>query len=70
MTLSKKILSAILIGGLLTMTGQPVSADVAKNSAHEINFYCARNLREVKPAKSFNNNPFGLVYEGAITREC
>ncbi len=38
MTLSKKILSAILIGGLLTMTGQPVSADVAKNSAHEINF--------------------------------
>lgn len=38
MTLSKKILSAILIGGLLTMTGQPVSADVVKNSAHEINF--------------------------------
>lgn len=68
MTLSKKILSAILIGGLLTMTGQPVSADVAKNSAHEINFYGARNLREVKPAKSFNNNPFGLVYEGAITQ--
>ena len=68
MTIYKKFLSAILIGGLLTMTGQTVSVEAAKDSAHEINFYGARNLREVKPAKSFNNNPFGLVYEGAITK--
>lgn len=68
MTIYKKFLSAILIGGLLTMTGQTVSVEAAKDSAHEINFYGARNLREVKPAKSFNNNPFGLVYEGAITQ--
>ena len=38
MTLSKKLFSAILIGGLLTMTGQPISVDAAKNSAQEINF--------------------------------
>ena len=38
MALSKKIFSAILIGGLLTMTGQTASVDAAKNSAHEINF--------------------------------
>ena len=50
------------------MTGQPICVDAAKNSAHEINFYGARNLREIKPAKSFNNNPWGLVYEGAITQ--
>ena len=62
-----KILSTVLIGGLLTMTGQSTIADAATTQAHEINFYGARNLCEVKPVKSFNKNPFGLVYEGAIT---
>ena len=33
----------------------------------EINFYGARNLKEVQPGKSFNDNPFGLVYDDAIT---
>lgn len=33
----------------------------------EINFDGAKNLREVQPPKSFNANPFGLVYENAIT---
>ena len=51
----------------MTMAGQAESVEAAKNTAHEINFYGARNLREVKPAKSFNSNPFGLVYAGAIT---
>lgn len=65
----KKFLTAILMGGFLTMTmaGQAEPVEAAKNPAHEINFYGARNLREVKPAKSFNSNPFGLVYAGAIT---
>lgn len=65
----KKILTAILAGGFLTMamTGQTTTVEAAKNSAHEINFYGARNLKEIKPAKSFNSNPYGLVYENAIT---
>ena len=49
------------------MTGQPTVTDAANTQAHEINFYGAKNLREVKPSKSFNKNPFGLLYKGAIT---
>lgn len=65
--LSKKIFSAILIGGFLMTAGQVANVEAANNSAYEINFDGAKNLREVKPEKNFNSNPFGLVYEGAIT---
>ena len=65
--LSKKIFQAILIEGFFMTTGQIATVEAADNSAHEIQFYGAKNLREVKLGKSFNSNPFGLVYEGAIT---
>lgn len=68
MKISKKILAALMIGGLMSMTVAE-SADAAKGSAHEIHFYGARNLTEIplKKIKSPNVNPFGLVYGGAIT---
>lgn len=68
MRISKKFLAALMIGGFLTMTTTG-EIEAAKNSAHEINFYGARNLTEIplKKIKSPNKNPFGLVYEGAIT---
>lgn len=70
MKVSKKILAALMIGGMFTMT---MNADIevaeAKSSAHEINFNGARNLKEIplNKIKSPNQNPFGLVYDGAIT---
>ena len=42
----KKILAALMIGGFLTMTTTG-EIEAAKNSAHEINFYGARNLTEI-----------------------
>lgn len=47
-----------------------VQAAAAPQNADGINFYGASNLqdRAVNPAQSPNANPFGLVYEGAITQ--
>lgn len=42
--LSKKIFSAILIGGFLMTAGQVANVEAANNSAYEINFNGAKKF--------------------------
>ncbi|WP_441562037.1 alpha/beta hydrolase [Colibacter massiliensis] len=61
----------MLMGGLMTMTGG--NADVAfaaSAEGHEIIFNGASGLKDVpvKDLQAVKGNPFGLVYEGAITK--
>ena len=47
-------------------------ADTVKDATNqEISFYGATNLKEIplKDIESPNENPFGLVYAGAITKK-
>lgn len=62
-------ISTCMLGGTQTMAAVNTS-DTNAHTAHEIAFYGAAGLKEipVKDIKSPNSNPFGLVYEGAITK--
>lgn len=74
--LQQKLTLALLCAPLTAaMHTQPVSAatepvEVPANEAHEIAFYGGRGLKEVPASevKSPNENPFGLVYQGAIAK--
>ncbi len=70
----KSILAATLIAIPMTMgtayaAEAPVNEAVSATAASEINFFGAKDLKEVEVAgvAGYHNNPFGLVYEGAIT---
>lgn len=70
----KNLLSGLIMGGLLAMSFNPNEVLAAANSVQQdgqqIAFYGAKDLKEisVKNIKSVNSNPFGLVYEGAVTK--
>lgn len=74
--MKKKYIGAILAAMLMTTGMGMDNAMAAKvnenknNVQHEIAFYGAKDLQELsaKEVKSPNANPFGLVYEGAITK--
>lgn len=53
-------------GGVAAMDTKEVTDKQVQR--HEIIFNGAHDLQEVKPGKSFNDNPYGLVYAGAITK--
>ena len=59
-------------GMLFTTGGLTMAyADTVKDATNqEISFYGATNLKEIplKDIESPNENPFGLVYAGAITK--
>lgn len=72
-------LTAMVTGGLMTMSfhAMPVEAAAVQDSIKDapqqmtgIAFYGATDLKETpaKDIKSPNANPFGLVYQGAITK--
>lgn len=64
---SSKILAAMGIGLSLMLGGG--LAQAAEGTYQEINFYGAKDITELKTLRpSPNANPFGLVYEGALTK--
>jgi fermentation-respiration switch protein FrsA (DUF1100 family) len=72
MSLKLKISIAMLALGLMGIGygGQEVSAQEVKRGSHPAVTMEKRAFQEVAPRtiKSHNNNPFGLVYQGALTR--
>jgi fermentation-respiration switch protein FrsA (DUF1100 family) len=72
MNLKLKVSIAMLALGLMGIGygGQEVSAQEVKRGNHPAVTMERRALQEVNPStiKSPNENPFGLVYQGAITR--
>jgi fermentation-respiration switch protein FrsA (DUF1100 family) len=71
--ITKKRLSVIIMSALMLGLGgglasaAPVEVPPASHEASGITFTGAKDLREVAPGKSWNANPYGLVYRGAIT---
>lgn len=65
---TKTVLSSLFLATVLA-TGAISTSFMPKAMASEIVFTGASNLRELTNAeiKSPNENPFGLVYRGAIT---
>ncbi|WP_231038494.1 alpha/beta hydrolase [Pectinatus haikarae] len=71
MNLKLKLSLAVLALGLLSIgDGGQISAQSAERGSHPVVAMQERTFQEVDPStfKSPNENPFGLVYRGAITQ--